>query len=75
MFDYELDGVSIDFDAGNAAKFIDFDDETLTMSIKEGATTNRTQPVFTLKINLTDDHFEDNKSTVYLTKLVIVPNR
>ena len=44
------------------------------MSVKEGATTNRTQPLFTLKMNLTDDHFEDHRSTIYLIKLVVLPN-
>ena len=74
MFDYELDSVTVEFNAGNAAKFINFDEETLTISIKEGATTNRTQPLFTLKMNLTDDHFEDHRSIIYFIKLVILPN-
>jgi|FrelakmetLWP11LW_1041352.scaffolds.fasta_scaffold107080_1 hypothetical protein len=34
IFDYELDNVTIEFNTGNAAKFIDFDEETLTMNIK-----------------------------------------
>jgi hypothetical protein len=46
VFDYELDNVTIDFKTGNAAKFIDFDEEMLTMTIKEGTTSNSTQPVF-----------------------------
>ena len=75
VFDWEGDKVSVDLDLRNAASFVEFDRDTMTLSIAQGATDQQTQPVFDIRLTLSDDHPEDPLSKVYDIILVIVKDR
>ena len=47
----------------------------MTLSIAQGATDQQTQPVFDIRLTLSDDHPEDPLSKVYDIILVIVKDR
>lgn len=56
----------------NAENFVKFDEKTMTLSIDRGVTSVQTQPVFDIRLTLTDDSKKDPLSRSYDLTLVIV---
>jgi len=56
----------------NAENFVKFDEKTMTLSIDRGVTSVQTQPVFDIRLTLTDDSEKDPLSRSYDLTLVIV---
>ena len=56
----------------NAASFIDFDADSMTLSIEADKTDKQTQPIFDIRIILTDDHPRDPLSRSYDFTIIIV---
>lgn len=56
----------------NAAQFFRFDVNTMTLSVPAGVTDKETQPVFDMKLTLTDDDPYDPKSRSYDFTIVMV---
>lgn len=56
----------------NAAQFFSFDAQTMTLSVPAGVTNQETQPIFDMKLTLTDDHPFDPLSKSYDFTIVMV---
>lgn len=72
VYDFEGDDVTIVFQAGNAQDIIAFNYEELSMYIAAEDTDSTTQPVFDLRLTLTDSDEENPLSKEYNFKLVVV---
>ena len=59
ILDWEGNSATASIQLGNAKSFVNFDAETLTMSAPASATDQETQPVFSIKLTLTDDDPDD----------------
>ena len=70
--DFEGNKVTASAILRNAAKFIDFDSSTMTLSIDADKTDIQTQPVFNIRIVLQDDHPTRPLSRSYDFTIVIV---
>ena len=71
-FDWEGDNVSVRMDLRNAADFFTFDPDSLTLSLPAGVTNQQTQPVFDVRLTLSDDNEFDPLSKTYDFTLVMV---
>ena len=71
-FDFENDKVSVSVEMRNAKEFLSFSEQTMKFSIEEGTTNSQTQPVFDIKLTLTDNNALGPLSRIYDFTLVIV---
>lgn len=70
--DFEGNKVTATAFMRNAASFIDFDADSMTLSIEADKTDKQTQPIFDIRIILTDDHPRDPLSRSYDFTIIIV---